>query len=293
MAKPFDATLKRMLDDYAADWAAWLAARFGLPVGPLVPVESDLSTIQPAADKVFRLPGDAGLLHLEVQSSWDGELPDRMLLYNALLYHRERVPVRSVAILLRREANATAITGEVSRSWTDGQPYHWFRYEVIRLWEQPADQLLAGGIGTAPLGLLTDDAEDRLSELIHQFVERVERDVPGEAERDQVLTASYILLGMRYDRELIRTLFSGVQKMRESSTYQAILDEGRAEGELQGEIKGEIKGVRLALTTLLESRFGSIPQAVEDRIQSATGLDRLRAALIQVATITRPEDLVL
>lgn len=241
------------------------------------------------ADKVFRLPGAAGLLHLELQSSWGGELPDRVHVYNALLHERHGGPVRSVVILLRPEANATALTGTLLHHAADGVEYLRFRYDVIRVWELSADLLLSSGLGTAPLGLLTDDAEPRLPELVQRFTDRVIREVPPGELQNRLLSAGFILLGLRYDVDVYRPLFQGVQNMRESSGYQAILAEGRAEGETLG----EIKGLRLAVTTLLESRFGSLPKAVQDRIQAATDLAKLRAALTQVAALTRPEDLSL
>jgi hypothetical protein len=45
-----------------------------------------------------------------------------------------------------------------------------------------------------------------------------------------VWAAAYILLGLRYSPELSARLFRGVVSMKESSTYQAILLEGREEG---------------------------------------------------------------
>ena len=42
--------------------------------------------------------------------------------------------------------------------------------------------------------------------------------------------ATFVLSGLRADRNQLRTIFQGVRAMRESDTYQAILDEGRAEG---------------------------------------------------------------
>jgi hypothetical protein len=39
-----------------------------------------------------------------------------------------------------------------------------------------------------------------------------------------------LLLGLRYSPALAAQLFRGVLSMRESSTYQAILEEGRGEG---------------------------------------------------------------
>jgi predicted transposase YdaD len=41
---------------------------------------------------------------------------------------------------------------------------------------------------------------------------------------------SLILLGLRYSPSLAANLFRGVVSMKESSTYQAILEEGREEG---------------------------------------------------------------
>ena len=56
MAGPFDATLKQLLDACAADWLGWLAPLVGLPPPVAAdPLDPDLSTVQPAADKVFRL----------------------------------------------------------------------------------------------------------------------------------------------------------------------------------------------------------------------------------------------
>jgi hypothetical protein len=291
MAGPFDATLKQLLDAFAADWVGVLAPRVGLPATVGVePLDPDLSTVQPAADKVFRLlPPAAGLLHLEPQSSWDGDLPSRLLLYNVLLEYRYGGPVYTLALLLRREANSPQLSGAVVRSFPDGAEYHRFTYFVVRVWELPADTLLTTGLGTTPLALLTDDAAPRLPELVRRFAERVEREAPSTERASLLLSAGYILLGLRYDSVVAETLFAGVQKMRESSTYQAILEEGRVEGEVRGEIRTRQED----LLTLLQERFGVVPPEVEARIRAATDPVRLRAALRQVLQITAPDQLSL
>lgn len=130
MPKPFDATLKQLLDLFAVDWIDWLAPRLGLPpqVG-VEPINVELSTVQFSADKVFRLRAPAvGLLHLEPQASWDGDLPNRLLVYNALLEDKYGGPVYSVAILLRPEANAKSLTGTLARHHADGTEYLRFHY---------------------------------------------------------------------------------------------------------------------------------------------------------------------
>ena len=68
------------------------------------------------------------------------------------LRRRERCPVHSVAILLRPDANATTLTGNLRWARHDGRPYLSFDYDVVRVWTLNADALLAGGLGTAPIG---------------------------------------------------------------------------------------------------------------------------------------------
>jgi hypothetical protein len=123
MAKTFDATLKFLENRFGADWAAALSRYAGLPPGVRAePLDSDLSVTSAQADKLFRLSGPAtGLLHLELESTWAGEIPDRLLLYSVLSEHRHGGPVHSVVILLRPEANADAVTGELVRTGASGE----------------------------------------------------------------------------------------------------------------------------------------------------------------------------
>ena len=87
MTKPFDTTLKDLLNVFAIDWADWLGPEIGLSAKIEVePHDIDLSTVQMSADKVFRLKLPAkGILHIEPQASYDSGFPGRLLQYNALL----------------------------------------------------------------------------------------------------------------------------------------------------------------------------------------------------------------
>jgi predicted transposase YdaD len=303
MAGAFDATLKQLLDVCTPDWVAWLAPLLGLP--PAVgadPLDVDLSTVQPVADKVFRLrPPASGLLHLEVQSSWDGALAERVLVYNVLLHDRYGGPVHSAVLLLRREAQANNLTGSVVRHTAAGQEYLRFGYAVVRVWEQSADALLAGGLGATPLALLTDDAAPRLAAVVQRFADRVDRESPTAAGANLLLSSGFILMGLRYDRAVARTLFRGVQRMRESSTYQAILDEGREEGRTQGLTEGRTQGLvegqvaarQEDVLALLRERFGAVPPEVEARVRATTDPAVLQTALLRVWRVTAPDELPL
>jgi hypothetical protein len=230
VAKTLDATLKQLVDQFGAEWTAFLCRRLGLPEGTRAePLDADLSVASPQADKLFRLSGTAtGLLHLEMESVWEGEIPDRLLLYSVLAEHRHGGPVHTVVILLRPEANATAVTGELLRSGQTGE-YLRFRYAVIRLWELPSAELFNGPVGILPLALLTNDAQPNLAELIPRAVERVDRELGATPEADMVRTACLFLLGMRYDKDVLRQMFEGIMQKHQSSAYEMLMDMGRIE----------------------------------------------------------------
>ncbi len=110
-----------------------------------------------------------------------------------------------------------------------------------------------------------------------------------------LLTGSYILMGMRYDKDTIHPLFHGIQKMRESSTYQAILEEGIEEGLEQGlelgREEGEIASRQQDVLDLLEERFGAVPADVEARVRGCRDAARLRTVLRQCVRIAAATDL--
>lgn len=291
MSRPYDASLKHLLDQFGPDWVGWLGPRLGLPAGAAAdPLDVDLSVVQAAADRVFRLrPPHTGLLHLEPQASWDGDLPDRLHLYHTLLHHRYDGPVYTVAVLLRREANSPGLTGVLSRRYPDGREYLRFEYAVIRVWTLPVEPLLTAGLGVAPLALLTDEAEGRLSELLTRIDRRCETEGLPPGVRDGLLTAGYLLLGMRYDEDTIHTAFTGVRGMKESVTYQAILREGRQEGRQEGQLEER----RQSILAILSERFETVPPEVAARVNAATDLDRLAAAVRQAVRVADPNELQL
>src|SRR5947208_1387216 len=101
--------------------------------------------------------------------------------------------------------------------------------------------ILARWAGNATVGAAVPAAgagrvEEALAPLIRQITERLE-DEAGPEERAKLLTATYILTGLRVAQPVSERLFEGVRSMKESSTYQGILAEGRAEGEIKGQLK--------------------------------------------------------
>ena len=294
MSKPFDTTLKQLLDTFARDWIRFLAPAWGLPADvQAVPVDVDLSTVQMTADKVFQLqPASLGMLHVEPQASRDSTINERLLCYNSLIRQRHGGPVQTVLLLLRREAQTPQTTG----LYTDrvgGEEYLRFVYRVIRLWELSEESLLQGPLGVAPLALLTDQAGEHLKESVEALDRRLDTEEADVATRRLVLTSSYILLGLRYDISVIDAAFTRTDAMKESVTYQAILREGEQKGEIKGRQEGQATARQQALLDVLSERFGVVSPELEREIRAITDIPQLQSALKLAVRIASLDEFVL
>jgi hypothetical protein len=279
MSMPFDATLK----DLGRDWPADFLATFDRPpAGPLVLLNVDLSTVTTAADLIVGV-GDplAEVVHIDFQSSAAAWKHADVLVYNALIYTEYHVPVHSIVILLRPQAAHSNLNGVVSYAARSGRGSMNFTYEVVRLWQRPAAELLAGALGTAMLGALPEGVPlpDALTAVAQRLIERLEREAPPEQAR-QLLTAAFLLTGLRVRRDVARQVFRGVRAMRDSDTYLAILDEGREE-----QVKEDI--LRLA-----QKRFGPADEPIKARLNGITDLERLRRPHDRILDATGWQDLL-
>lgn len=278
MAKRFDVALKTLVHTHPADWLAFA----GLPVGSSARViETDLSTVSSAADKVIRVEGDQPYVaHLEFQSGQDSDLDRRMLLYNVLLRSKYELPVRSVALLLRPQADSPKIIGRV-HDVDDATTHLDFRYRLIRLWQLPVEPLIAGGSGVLPLAPIANVAQEELPRVISRMEARLSG-LSDSAEVNEIWAATLVLLGLRYSRAFGEMLLSGVRNMKESTTYQAILAEGEAEGKVKGEAEGRLKEARALLLRVGTRRFGYPPTSVALAIESIADLARLEVLHEQI-----------
>ncbi len=292
MAKAFDATLNTLIDAHVGDWAAFLAARAGVPAGPAAVLDTDLSaTLQ--ADRLFRIDGPVpAAVHLELESTGRLGIPDELLRYNVAARAVVGLPVHSVLLLLRPKATATDLTGLLEVLGADGAAYLTFRYAVVRVWQEPLAALLAAGPGVAPLALLTNEAAADLPAAFARFREQLRADrVPDNVERG-LLGSMFVLCGLRYQQAQIEALYRDLSMtLEDSTTYQLILNRGIKQGEALGEARGvalgEARGVALGeargraagsqslVLRLGAKRFGPAPAAAEAAVRAITDPDRL------------------
>lgn len=281
MPFPFDATLKELVRRRTRDFEEALGLAHA---GQGRVLNVDLSTVTAATDIVLGY-GDPvrQVVDLNFQASRSSGLADRLLLYNALLRQRFGAPVHSLVVLLRPEADEPGLHGVVRYA---GQRRGGlvFRYEVVRLWQRPVQSLLKGSPGTlplAPLGRLGMERPkvEQLGRVVRRIEGRLFEELPA-SEAKLLLTAAFVLTGLRVSRQQLLKLFEGVHAMRESSGYQFILDEGRTVQAQQD------------LILLGRKRFGAPGKAIENALKGITDLDRLKRMMNRVLEASSWDELL-
>lgn len=177
------------------------------------------------------------------------------------------------------------LTGEYERGFPGARPDVTLRYGVVRVWQVLPQEWLSGGVGLLPLAPLGAAEPEQLPAVIARMKQRLDREVPPREAAD-LWSATYILMGLRYDEAVVERLLQGVHQMEESSTYQAILRKGEAQGRAEGEAKGKAKGkadeARRLLLMLGREQFGEPSAAERAALAALTNVHRLEQLALQV-----------
>jgi predicted transposase YdaD len=282
MPMPFDATLKTLARENPR---AFLTAFDRPPTAAVTLLNVDLSTVTTAADLVVGV-GDPlqEIVHIDFQASASATKHADILVYNALLHRNYQVPVHSMVILLRPQAAHPNLHGTVNYAARPERGKMEFGYEVVRLWERSAEELLSGDLGTVPLEMLGNLSvgvvlEVGLSDIAQRLMDRLER----EAQRDQarkLLTAAFLLAGLRVKRETANQVFRKASGMRESDTYMAILEEGQE------------KEAREIILRLGAKRFQPADDAVRTNLSAIHDLERLHRLMDRLNEASTWQDLL-
>jgi predicted transposase YdaD len=181
---------------------------------------------------------------------------------------------------LCKEANSPHLTGTYERNVPGGFQTNCYNYRVVRLWQDDPELYLNSSITLVPLAPLADVSATDLAILVQRMKDRI-----GEQPRPQaakLLTAAYLLMGLRYEDELTNLLFEGIEVMKESTTYQGILKEGRQEGRQEGESLGRVHEAQRILRLLGTKRFGEPSAATAAALEGIEDVARLEVLGVRI-----------
>jgi predicted transposase YdaD len=206
------------------------------------------------------------------------------------LFKRHRLQVRTLLVLLHRRANSPQLTGLYERGFRDEAFDVALRYRTVRVWEVPPDRWLGGGLGLVPLAPLGAVRTAELPAVIAKMKQRLDRAPRREAV--ELWSAAYILMGVRYERALVQRLLQGVVAMKESVTYQAILEEGEAKGKAEGRLEGKAEEARRILLLLGQRRFGEPSPEETAALEALTEVDKLEELTVRLLHVASWRELL-
>ncbi len=271
MPKKFDATLKDLIQAYPGDWLRHLSVPITDDIEILSP---DLSAVTAMADTLLR--AGERVIHIDVESGPDDNLASRLLLYNILAHRATGLPVHSVAVLLRSNAKASSLTGELVYGPQPSGEVR-FRFEVVRVWERPMGNLFAGGLGLMPLAVLGkpprgQSRAEAIPDTLVSIAEEANRAAPIDRS-EKIVAASLLMAAMHVETSDLRDIIRRFPAVVESHAY-AVLE--------------ELVGVRQCQDLLRvqgEEKFGKPTPEQErelDAIVDLARLKRLGLALLKV-----------
>jgi hypothetical protein len=263
---------------------------------------------------------------IEHQSAEDRAMPLRLLLFLALYWERQwraweqraapRPPL-SLSPVLPLVLYTGAEPWQNNRSLHDmlGEPteFHGFVTAWAPLFwelsEHNADELLNSGEAWQQMLAVLRARGAEASTFERVYVEAMRR-LEGLAAQDHVRWSELMRIILswalwrrpRAERETLlaaaQAAQTNVNRQKEvglmgQTIAESIWEEGLLKGRSAGEAAGRLQLAREMLRQLLADRFGSVPEAILQRIENTTDVDRLTAAARQVLHIAVPEELQL
>ena len=262
-----DVSAKELILDEPAAWAD----RFGIgPPGTVSVIDSEITTLTASADKVLKVDAPAPyLLDLEPHSYHDKDLARTLWYRQVALDYKHNLPVLTVLILLRKEADSPGLTGGYERQLPDGWLTNRYNYRVVRLWQEDPEPYLTGGVNLVPVAPLTKVTKAALPGVVRRMDRRINAE--PKPRMDKLWMAALLLMGFRYDEKLATQLVGGVWKnMRDSTTYQALLEEGR------------VAEAQRLLLMLGGDRFGEPDEPTRGTVESIHDVERLERMTMRV-----------
>jgi hypothetical protein len=275
----YDQSLKRLLSRAHDDFLRLIAPGFTWQAehSPELPAASR------QADLVWEVTdtaGERGLLHVELQTKPDKQMGERVAEYGIRLWLREHLPVRTVVVFLQPARSLP--TSPFVIAWSGWETLR-YAYDVVHLWEIPAERVLASATYDLwPLAALMDDVTlDRAVAV----AERLAAAPLPEHERSELAALLVALSDLRLERGALREALRRLPMIDDILRQSSLAEEFLAEGIAQGVAQGVAQGERRMAQAALEGRFGTLDAdllAALDTADEAT----LQTLMAHIATDT-------
>ncbi|MFN0029397.1 MAG: Rpn family recombination-promoting nuclease/putative transposase [Acidimicrobiales bacterium] len=290
---PYDDAMRLLAEQDPARLCAWV---LGVPVAGLTgttQVSGDLTVAKVAADGVFLLPTEPGLVHIEFQlDARPDRIERRLVTYWERLEATYAQSPHQVVVVLRPGG------GTLTGSFRLG-PLR-LDYHVIELWTLPAEALMEDA-WLAPLATLAQPPSGTTRvELVEVILERLAQ-VADRYRREALMRQTLTLANARIESSTLEALLRRFTTMpldlstllytegREEGLEQGLeqgLVEGLEQGLVEGRQEGLLEGEARVVLRVLQRCLGPIEDAVMARVRSLSlaDLEALADAVMDLDT---------
>jgi predicted transposase YdaD len=267
MAKT-DNPLKQLVTAFIHDFAAWL---IGVEVQEAVPRPVELPTsLDPIqSDQVFHVTladGRTVILHIEFQArSTHKPMPLRVHDYMVRLSDVYRDMEIFHVVFYVGQGAGRHDTGEHQLFAPDGSVRLAWRYQVIRLWEMEAEQLLALG-RPALLALVGQTRIAQPDVVLPQVIETF-KTVTDREQQYRLLSAFVALISDEEVLTMVEKLMEDEELLIDTPFLRRLRksrEEGREEGIEEGLHKGALQMLRRTILDTLQVRFSPPADQMEE-----------------------------
>ena len=209
---------------------------------------------------------DGGLLHIELQSSNDQEMPARMAEYALAIRRRHGTIPRQIVLYVGR--------GPLRMADFLNEGGMNFRYDLVDFRNLDGDTLLnSPDLGDNVLAVLANLTDRKAA--VARIMSRIGR--LKTSRRDEAIGQLCVLAGLRGLEQMVQEEVENVPIIVDlmenkifAQGYQRAVAKGMADGMAKGLAEGVTEGERLLLRRQIAKRFGPLPQSMEERLATRT-----------------------
>lgn len=283
----YDSTLKSLFQDQTLEMLSTFLDDIENPV------ELNEMALRPSlrVDRAYlvRRRGKQRIVHMELETSPDSDMPLRMLEYYGILYRKYKIPIISLIICPFR----TSIADPPLRIIDDDGEIIIFNYRVARLWKEQASSYIDAH--KIAVYALLPTMEGANYELLSQALDEMKAYYAGQSRRlaEHLLWFNTLLQRTDTvsleDKERIQEKMSNIESLLDENPFvQKRRAEGYAEGEVRGRAEGRAEGLQFAVLTAIENRFPPLAELLKEKILHVQQPEKLQ--LILKVTFTVPDE---
>jgi hypothetical protein len=213
---------------------------------------------------------------LEIATYPEARVAHQVLADTAMVYLDRQVLPEVVVLFLHPNGKAL---DAINLSSPEGLTELKLSWRIAKLWELPAQELLAAGdIGLIPWVPLTK-FKGTPESMVRQCRARIDQ-VTSRDEHENLLAVTQFLARLRYNDPKLFEILGGLKTMIESPLFQELRAESTQEAKIEAARETTIRN----LISFLIGRFGSRAKTLETEINAIGDEARLKELLLHAAT---------